>query len=785
MRYLRLRVAAIAAAVVVVGSIAGCGRETAEGQEAEAVGDGDTYRATVRWTSYGIPHVKAEDWGGLGYGFAYAVATNGVCVLAEEFMRVRGEQSRYLGPGEGRREADVFHRAIITPDLIAQSDTRLPPEIDAMLDGYVAGYNRYLADHGNALPASCQNKPWVAPITREDVARVGIATGTRYGIGRAQAGIVGARPPAALDTEHGAPDATAVDELSLHVTFGSNAIALGRAATANGRGMLLGNPHFPWRGPSRFHIAHLTIPGEIDSMGTGLFTTTIVSIGFNANVAWTHTVSTALRYTLFELDLLQDDPMSYRFGNEVHGLEKREVTIAVSDENGNLSEETHGIYMSHLGPVVMEPDLPWNLERAYVIADANVHNNRAAETYLRFNKARSVDDMLSALRETQGVAWVNTIAADRHGGTLYADISVVPNVDQALLERCQSEHVQTWRGISTVVLRAIPECRWRTDPDSQGPGILPPGEMPYLMREDFVSNSNDSYWLTNPAQPLEGFSPIIGRERYAQSLRTRAGLHFIDEIFSADAERPFTSNKLRDLIYNHRNYGAELLLDDVLEVCGDETTQVELEDGDVDIGHACEVLAEWDRRQDVDSRGAQIWTEFWPRASAHASLWRVPFDADDPVNTPRGVAVERDDVRNHVRMSLAESVQTLSEAGIPLDAAWGEIHYQMHDGEKIGIPGGSGGSGMFSNMFAQLRAGQGYTPMVAGNSWIQVVTWDDDGRLDAHGILTYSQSQEPDSPHYADQTRLYSRGEWINLPFTESEIAVDPNLEVVELESSA
>ena len=85
--------------------------------------------------------------------------------------------------------------------------------------------------------------------------------------------------------------------------FGSNAVALGKRSTLNGRGMLLGNPHYPWTGPSRFHMAHLTIPGELDLMGVGLFTTQFVSIGFNQDVAWTHTVSTALRYTLYELEL--------------------------------------------------------------------------------------------------------------------------------------------------------------------------------------------------------------------------------------------------------------------------------------------------------------------------------------------------------------------------------------------------------------------------------------------------------------------------------------------------
>ena len=61
------------------------------------------------------------------------------------------------------------------------------------------------------------------------------------------------------------------------------------------------------------------------------------------------------------------------------------------------------------------------------------------------------------------------------------------------------------------------------------------------------------------------------------------------------------------------------------------------------------------------------------------------------------------------------------------------------------------------------------------------MTWDEEGRPDARGILTYSQSPEPDSPHHADQTRLYSRGEWIDLPFSDAEIQADPNLRTITI----
>ena len=88
---------------------------------------------------------------------------------------------------------------------------------------------------------------------------------------------------------------------------------------------------------------------------------------------------------------------------------------------------------------------------------------------------------------------------------------------------------------------------------------------------------------------------------------------------------------------------------------------------------------------------------------------------------------------------------------------------------------------MFGMIMADLAKDKGYTPIIHGNSFIQVISWDENGRLDPRGMLTYSQSQEPESPHYADLTQLYSDGKWIRFPFSEEEILADPNLVVLEL----
>jgi acyl-homoserine-lactone acylase len=447
------------------------------------------------------------------------------------------------------------------------------------------------------------------------------------------------------------------------------------------------------------------------------------------------------------------------------------VPVTVVDDQGRTTAATRQVYLTHYGPILESENLPWTHEKAYAVRDANIDNDRAAETYDVLNKARSIADVEAAL-EMQGVAWTNTIAADRHGAAFYADISVTPNVDGDLLDRCRVEAAGI-PGNVVILDGANPDCEWRSDDRSAIPGVLPPAEMPRLERDDYVANSNDSYWLSNPAAPLEGFSPIIGNERTARSLRTRAGLQFIRE---AMANGKIGPEDVQNMLYSHRNYGAELLLDDLMALCAGDAMTVQVDDNEVDVSASCQALAGWDRRMAVDSRGGHVWREFWRNANRIEGLYRVPFDVTDPVDTPRGLRTDDPAVRSGLLEALARAQMVLAEAGIAPDARLGDIQFAERNGERIPIPGGEGWAGMWSMIVTDLEPGVGYSPIRHGNSYIQVISWDEAGRLDPRAIVTYSQSPEPESPHYADMTRLYSKGEWVKLPFTDAEIEADPNL---------
>ena len=714
-----------------------------------------TYAADIRWTSYGIPHVKADDWKGLGYGFAFATATDAFCVIAKDVAMVNSKMSTYFGASEKNLDSDIFHKSILTDTKLSTYRAAQSAQSGAFNAGYVAGYNRYLRDHQDKLPASCANQAWAASITIDDLHRLAIGVGIRYGLGRFQAEIANAGPnldqPVATNTQWQLP-----------IGIGSNAVAVGRDLTTSGRGILLGNPHYPWHGSSRFHLIHTTIPGELDVMGTSLLTTTRVSIGFNKDIAWTHTVSTALRFTLYQLQLNPENPMEYLYEGAHRPIEKRSVAIHQVDDNGVSKTIHRDVYFTHFGPMIENDQFPWSDKHAYTLRDAVLDNYLTADTYDALNKASSTSDIEAAISK-QGVYWTNTVAADRHGNALYADISGTPNVDAALMDACRinvpgaPERLPVLNGTRA-------SCEWKIDPQSLVPGALAAKDMPRITRQDYVTNSNDSYWLSNPNEPLEGYSPIIGPERTARSLRTRAGLTQMAEMIAQ--HKKLSPQNIKDMLFNHRNYAAELLLDDVLAVC----------ENAADIKPACDALTKWDRTMTVTSQGGHLWREFWDNARNINDVFAVKFDKDDPVNTPAGINLANASVKTDIHNALLSAQIKLNDAGIALDAVLGDIQFAPRNGTNIPIPGGEGWAGQFSMTVSKLQPGQGYSPIVHGNSYIQVVSWDKDGTLNPSAMLTYSQSPEPESPHYSDLTEIYSQGGWVDLPFTDAEINADPNL---------
>lgn len=614
--------------------------------------------AEIRRTTFGVPHIRAADERGLGYGIGYAYAQDNLCLLANEVVTVNGERSRYFGPEQMTLEerdnlsSDLFFTWLNTPQAVAAFWQAQTPEVRDLIEGYVAGYNRELGER-KGLPEQCDN-PSVRPITTADVVKLTRRLLVEGGAGQFGEALVAAAPP--LTASHAAthnpgPERFAMASERMQrfaLDRGSNAVAIGSERSQTGHAILLANPHFPWVGGMRFYQMQLTIPGKLDVMGAALPGLPMINIGFNANVAWTHTVDTSRHFTLHRLELDPKDPTRYLLDGQSRALDKQTLTVNVKQADGSLVPVSRTFYSSVFGPVVQWPGkLDWDNHVAFSLRDANLNNDRVLQQWYAMNQARNLDALQATVNTLQGIPWVNTLAVDDQGQALYMNVSVVPYVDKAKLAACSDPRA----GLEMILLDGSRSaCDWTIDPSAAQPGIYPASQLPQLRRNDYVQHSNDSAWMANPNAPLSGFSPLISQDRQPLGPRARFALQRLSQpgrVSVAD---------LQGMVMDDRVYLAGQVMPDLLTVC--EALQ----------GPVCASLKAWDQQANLNSgMGLVHFQNIMAQLLDVPDVWRVPFNPADPQHTPRGLDLEQPAVVEAVQHALLASAATVAEQGLTLE----------------------------------------------------------------------------------------------------------------------
>ncbi|WP_262020126.1 MULTISPECIES: acylase [unclassified Pseudomonas] len=721
--------------------------------------------ADIRRTSYGVPHIRASDERGLGVGMGYAYAQDNLCLLANEIVTVNGERARFFGPDQATLEernnlaSDVFFNWLNTPEVVAAFWKAQTPEMQQRIEGYVAGYNRYLKDKG--APAQCQ-AAWVRPLVVQDLVKLTRRLLVEGGIGQFAEALVGAAPPQATASVQSGAKAfatAAANQQRFTLDRGSNAVAVGRDRSFNGRGMLLANPHFPWVGGMRFYEMHLTIPGQLDVMGAALPGLPVVNIGFNQHVAWTHTVDTSKHFTLYRLTLDPKDATRYLLDGKSIPLEKTAVTVQVKQADGSLKAVTHTVYSSQFGPVVQWPGkLDWDNHYAFSLRDANLGNDRVLQQWYAMNRAGSLKELQTSVHTLQGIPWVNTLAADDQGQSLYMNLSVVPNVSAAKLAKCSDPRA----GLQMIMLDgAHSACAWDIDPRAAQPGIFPADQLPQLQRTDYVQHSNDSAWMANPKAPLSGFSPVISQDNIGLGPRARFALQRLQTL----EQQPITVTDLQDMVMDNEVYLAGQVMPDLLTFCAKH-----LGADAATLQPLCTSLKNWDQRANLDSGvGLVHFINLVQHLQQIPDAWRVAFDPAHPLTTPSGLAIDRAPVAKALRAAMLASSAEVSKLG---QTRWGDIQVSG----QTPIHGGPQELGIYNAMQTVPRA-DGKREVVSGTSYLQIVSFDDKGP-NAVGVLAFSESSNPASAYSKDQTQAFSEKKLRPLPFTEAQIKADPHYQI-------
>lgn len=765
----------------------------------------------IRRTTDGIPHIKARNWFGAGYGYGYVQAEDALCTLAEAFVTYRGERSRYWG-GEARPqfdatfgrapnlELDIFFRRFIDGAVVTAYRAHQSDEIVALVEGFAAGYNRYVTST-DAGGRECTGKPWLTPITADDVYRRMYAAGLAGGYAYFLPQIVNAQPPAVepvseerLARDNAESNSTALQarfasRVGEHPALGSNVLAFGEQATGEAQSVLFGNPHWYWAGPDRFYQAHLTIPGTLNVAGVSFLGVPFIMIGFNDHVAWSHTVSTARRYGLAQLNLVAGDPTAYHYDGKRIPMQQQTVVVPVRGDKGEIDNVSRTLYSSQYGPVIdfgaAGAALGWRQNQVLAVRDINADNFRIFETYLRWAQAQSLEEFVAIQRDTSAIPWVNTAAIGRDSGRVwFSDIGRVPFITDDLRERCAGDLAPVFSRLDPVAPLldgSRSACNWLDTGDRSMPGAMPPERLPALYVNNYVANMNDSYWLTQPGTPIEGLDLILGGEALALSLRGQAG-HRLAHTLSAKkmGSAQALSRALRTAVLDAKAYSAVRFKDtllshvctvDTVTVRGDIMTGAELDTpNSVAIDKACRVLGQWSGGGSASDQGSLLWEMWWQRLSRipTAEFYLTPFSSGRPLTTP----AQPNGSDPRVAEALGAAVLSMQAKGWALDIPRGEVFSVTTDGQALGLDGGCSSDGYFVVVCSRDNDFQ-ISPVSYGNSYLQLVSFGDG--VEAYTLMAHGQDERALSGGPGSEpVQRYVDKQWLRLPFTEAEIADDP-----------
>jgi len=783
-RRLVLRAAVLSLALAAAPGPAGAGL----GGMADALFGGELARVTR--TAHGVVHVDARSEEALGFGIGYAYAQDNVCAVADLLVTLRGERSRWFGAESSgelglrtlpNRVIDFFVRSHFDDVRIAQGWAGASAGAQARMLGVVEGFDHYLDDEGAFLPPACAGKPWVQPMTVAELRRAGELLAIQGGLAAWADAVVAAQPPSAEGVP-ARPDwlpTPPVDNAATGTRAprpGGIALAFGRDGSDTGHGLLLAAPHGPWQGLDRQWQVHLTLPGQVDAMGAITGPLPWLATGFNQAVAWARTASAGRRFTLHELQLVPGHPTSYLVDGRPEAMRAHPLRVSERGPDAGFQTSQRVLYESRYGPIVVAPTLGlnWTPATAYALQDVNAYAGRRADTWRGVERAANVGELRDALSRL-GTAGTGTVAADRGGFVLYADTSGVPDAAEPRRQGCGPSRAAVLAASQAglVVLDGSRSaCDLTRDPAAPVPGAIAPRRMPQMLRTDWVGDAGSGHWLANPMSPLTGYPPLVGPEGVAQGLDARQMLREVtlrtEQHDAHVARKRMSADQLSAILFWHRSHAADLVLPDLLAACRDAPTEA--------TRAACDVLARWDRSDDVRSRGAAVFREFWRRAKDLPGLWRVPFDRDDPVGTPSGLNLgpkpEQQALRAALFDALGQGVHAIREAGYSLDLPLGIMQHRDTAAGAVAFGGGEASEGLLDvvgtgGITAFDRSGYAIDQ---GASYLQLVSFDADGP-GARGLLAYGQSSQPGSPWYFDQFADWAAARWLPLPFRAEDVA--------------
>ena len=481
---------------------------------------------------------------------------------------------------------------------------------------------------------------------------------------------------------------------------GSNVIAMNSSKTVSGETFLAINTHQPLEGPTSWYEVHLNSQEGTNIIGTMYPGTPNVVIGVNEYLGWSHTVNYPDKTDVFKLRM--KNKRKYIVDEEEYELEKLKAKITIK-VLGIPIKINRKYYKSIYGPTLK------NKSGYYSIRTPTLFNVKALEQWWRMGKSKNFTEFYNNLKMKE-LPGFNIGYADKYDTIFYMSNGIIP-------KRAQGYN---WKGIVPGDTKKTLWTEYHNIEDL--PQVIQP-------ESGFIYNANHSPFKSTSADENpneENYNENMGYETYDNNRSTR----LIELIESYDR---VSYDDFKDIKYDNSfpskfNYN-------FMDISIIETLKLQAEN---DLFELLDIIQKWDRKTDIDSQGAGLYGVLYYQL----------------------VRNYRDDIqKNNKIVSNEILLSALADTKAYIINNFGSTEITLGDFQKLvrgdkelpiwGLPDVI--TAMSSRPYKD-----GKHKVTQGESYIGLVRFNENGPI-LESIISYGNSDNPESDHYTDQMEKYSK----------------------------
>ncbi len=624
---------------------------------------------------WGVPHIFAKTDAEVSYGLAWANAEDDFKTMQLTMLAGKG----MVGKLKGKDGASIDYVVALLhcrEVVEEQYEKTLSPEYKALIEGYVAGINAYAAKH----PEEILLKGSFPTNTKEYMTSIVLSLSVISGVDGVLQKIFSGK----------------IKTLDDFKTGGSNAFAISSSKTTDGSAYLAINSHQPLEGPVAWYEAHLCSEQGLNILG-GLFPGgPVVFHGVNENLGWVHTVNYQDKIDIFQLEMNPNNKKQYRFDGNWETLEEKTVKLKVKIGAFILPIKKAALW-SKYGATVQTKQGTFSIRLG---ANKDI---RGVEQWYRMDKARNFSEFYKAMQMT-AIPGFNTIYADKHDTIFYVSNGKIPVREQGY----------DWQNI---VQGNTSKTLWTSfHPLKDLPQYLNPASG-YL-----VNTNHTPFNATGEKDNLQAkdFDPTMGYEtkNNNRSIRFQELISKYEKLSYEDFKRIKYDNQLPEKL----QYPIEI--EALFQLNSTENA---------DIQSLIETLKSWNRKADVDSKGAAIF------------LIALNYFSEKAQEISNGVSKE-------------ESIAALRHVNTYMKQYFGKTDITLGDLQKLVRGNVEKPSWGLPDVITAMHSKPykyGKLKVMAGESYIELVKFPKNGLPEIESITNFGASGHADSPHYTDQMDMF------------------------------